>query len=218
VASAAYTIIPPLYLRGTNMVAFPDVTSKTITWPSGAAAGDFCVVQTGGHIYNATGFSSTSGSWSVLDLVVTDSWAALATYSYTLQSSDISAGYGTLSFSSANSGIMSIACTYGGLGTVQSHPTLFTPSGTSPITGPSVTVTAPAIGLYFSVSGGAIYFAATCNRGIQATNSPQNTSSDSGAYGSLYTEALSSSSTYSPVYSTVDGPGFGNQISEVIMQ
>ncbi|HVJ09258.1 MAG TPA: hypothetical protein VM554_12830 [Acidisarcina sp.] len=195
-------------LRGTA-IATTTTTSVAVSLPSGALAGDF-IVCCGGHWQS---LSSLSGSpWTFASQESGLSYVNGFVAYKILSASDITAGSVTATFIGSGEGVVALAA-YISAGTVafnNAYVAQFGGAFTSPVAGPSASVSSGSSILYFTMNRGAS--TDTVDRGTL-----QKTANDgAGASGCLYLEAATSNGTVSPNFS-YSSPGTGYFQAVVVM-
>ncbi|HEX7123876.1 MAG TPA: hypothetical protein VF178_15975, partial [Gemmatimonadaceae bacterium] len=90
-------------------------SSYNVTFPTGATAGDVCVLMAG-HGYQAT----NPTGWTVIDNLAGGNFNG-GGWAKQLTSADITTGYVTLSFAGAYNGVIAIVCFEGVTGAIRTH-------------------------------------------------------------------------------------------------
>lgn len=211
---AAYAALAQT-IRCTSNTPIPaSTTTVTASLCSGAAVGDFALIQaaqggTFGSAFSGPGFINT---WNILYQDSGTPFTAGAAYTHTLLLNDVTTGTVSVNSTSGGPGGFTLTVFVGSGVTVQNTYHAQGGSGiSSPITGPTITGVSPFIALYFFGTSQTGSGTLAVSRGTQQGSGTFNTSFNTVSY----QEVFGSNLTYAPTYTWSGTSGLGYVINEI---
>lgn len=181
-------------IRSSTIAYVNNASSKVVTFPAGATAGDDC------YLFAAHGFGiSTPSGWTVIsnaDSGLTNTSGVI--FKKNLTAGDITTGSVTVSFGGTYYGIVALVCMNGAVGDTYFAEVQHT-SGATSRTLTSKTGQSGAIRLWFGFGRGNVTI--TCNEGSQIQ-----TSSNANASGTVYAETLTSTGSVTGTFTFSSAP------------